>query len=307
MATNMKSLNGYGFDASALGGKAPAYYLQPRNLLDNSDFSNPVNQRGQSSYDGMVYGIDRWKGRVVYQTVSVRTTDITITATGTSYSGIIQKVENMSKLAGKTITFAARVWSNVVPNIRITDASENTLASVDGTAQTTQTLIFTYTVPSDATADSVIPVILLRTTASGDYMRIYWAAMYEGSYTADTLPPYVPKGYAQELAECQRYYYQSFPGSSATVTSGMIVCEAITTYKATNVFFPQTMRIYKPTVTVYSPFTGNVGKATEYVSETEVVADAGHRSGNRFMLQNNASTFEIGKHYCIHYTASADL
>ena len=29
--------------------------------------------------------------------------------------------------------------------------------------------------------------------------------LYIGSYTADTLPPYVPKGYAQELAECQRY------------------------------------------------------------------------------------------------------
>ena len=35
-----------------------------------------------------------------------------------------------------------------------------------------------------------------------------WAALYEGSYTADTLPDYVPKGYAAELAECQRYYQQ---------------------------------------------------------------------------------------------------
>ena len=34
----------------------------------------------------------------------------------------------------------------------------------------------------------------------------YWAALYEGSYTADTLPPYVPKGYASELAECLRYF-----------------------------------------------------------------------------------------------------
>ena len=32
-----------------------------------------------------------------------------------------------------------------------------------------------------------------------------WAALYEGAYTADTLPPYVPKGYAAELAECMRY------------------------------------------------------------------------------------------------------
>ena len=33
-----------------------------------------------------------------------------------------------------------------------------------------------------------------------------WAALYEGAYTTDTLPPYVPRPYAVELAECQRYY-----------------------------------------------------------------------------------------------------
>ena len=36
-------------DSSKLGGKAPEYYLQPRNLLDNSDFTNLVNQRGITS------------------------------------------------------------------------------------------------------------------------------------------------------------------------------------------------------------------------------------------------------------------
>ena len=36
-------------DAQSLGGKAPAYYLQPRNLLDNSDFTNAVNQRARAA------------------------------------------------------------------------------------------------------------------------------------------------------------------------------------------------------------------------------------------------------------------
>lgn len=31
------------------------------NLLDNWYFGNPVNQRGQASYKGAVYGIDRWR------------------------------------------------------------------------------------------------------------------------------------------------------------------------------------------------------------------------------------------------------
>lgn len=32
-----------------------------KNYLDNSDFSNPVNQRGETTYTGAAYGIDRWE------------------------------------------------------------------------------------------------------------------------------------------------------------------------------------------------------------------------------------------------------
>lgn len=237
----------------------------PYNWLHNSDMTNVINQRGQSSYDGTIYGIDRWKGRAAYQTVSVRTTDITVKATGTSYSGIIQKVENMSKLAGKTITFAAQVLSNVVPNLRILDASGNALASVDGTAQTTQNLILTYTVPSDATADSVIPAIMLRTMASGDYMRIFWAALYEGSYTADTLPTYQPKGYAAEMAECKRYC-TILPEQTSCLFSAS---EQAGKYFAASINF-EPMRII-PTVVFDKDIDGKIGvvQGVGFVSEDE--------------------------------------
>lgn len=33
-----------------------------------------------------------------------------------------------------------------------------------------------------------------------------WAALYEGVYTAEFMPPYIPKGYGSEIAECMRYY-----------------------------------------------------------------------------------------------------
>lgn len=173
------------------------------NLLDNSDMTNAINQRGASSYTGQVYGIDRWRGRAVAQTVSVRSADVTVTATGTSYAGIKQKVHGMPRLAGKTVTFAARLYANVVPELVLFDSSEKSLAVKMGTAGATQTLILTYAVPTDATADSVVPTILIRTSASGDYMRIVWAALYEGSYTADTLPAYQPKGFAAELDACE--------------------------------------------------------------------------------------------------------
>ena len=53
--------------------------------------------------------------------------------------------------------------------------------------------------------------------------NIRWAALYEGAYTADTLPAYQPKGHAAELADCQLYYLPLYPqllGSGYTFNGG---------------------------------------------------------------------------------------
>ena len=41
-------------------------------------------------------------------------------------------------------------------------------------------------------------------TSSGGV--IAWAALYEGTFTQETMPEYRPKGYGAELVECQRYF-----------------------------------------------------------------------------------------------------
>ena len=53
-----------------------------RNLLDNWDFRNPVNQRGQTIYTGIAYTIDRWKTQNLTGTVALGTNGITISASG---------------------------------------------------------------------------------------------------------------------------------------------------------------------------------------------------------------------------------
>lgn len=251
-----------------VGPQGPRGLSAWENLLHNSYFQNQseiVNQRGATSYTGQVYGIDRWYGRDIAQTVNVRSTDVTVTATGTAYVGIKQKVENIAKLAGKTVTFAVKLYASVDADIRFSDASEGILAYTWCPALTTTTAVLTYTVPSDATADSVIPTIMLRTMAAGDYMRIYWAALYEGSYTADTLPPYVPKGYAAELAECQRYYQEIPEQTSCAFTtsaqSGKYFSSSIT-------FNP--MRI-TPTVSFKTDSDGKIGvvQGVAFVSPSE--------------------------------------
>lgn len=317
MAT-MKTLNGYGFnatefngktsdsyllktdtaaDSSKLGGKAPEYYIQPRNLLDNSDFIHPVNQRAITSADvsAWTYSIDRWKVEDDTLTISVGTDGIHLTASSRAW--FAQWIQMSDNDVGKTFTLAYGLsdGSIIMASGTMPDASEwsEFITEANGAAQIRSACFENRKITVGFNPKS--------------NLVIKWAALYEGSYTADTLPPYVPKGYTAELAECQRYYYQSFSGSSVREWDGAIIREALSTNRVTDVSFPQTMRIEKPTITLYSPVSGNVNKISEYLSDTDVDAKAGYRSRYRFMLVSEASAFETGKHYCMHYTVSADL
>ena len=197
MAT-MKTLNGYGFnatefdgktasdyllktdtaaDSAKLGGKAPEYYIQPRNLLDNSDFRNPVNQRGQTGYFGVVYTIDRWSLWSANSNASLSTDGniVAINPNGDDEVALTQRFAKGYLSEEKTYTFAY----------------------LD-----TQGTIHIDNNPVKYVVEAYDYVEIKRDAWTG----VVWAALYEGSYTVDTLPPYVPKGYAAELAECQRYF-----------------------------------------------------------------------------------------------------
>ena len=196
-------------NSTKLGGKAPEYYLQPPNLLVNSWFGDYVNQRGRSDYTGNgAYTIDMWylggsNTKAVVQDKSVKV----VTTAGSAYTSLCQKVQNIKKLAGKTLTFAAYVKSNVVPRLMVYNGSDS-IVRKEGTSGSYQVLVCSFEVPSDVADNAISVRIQSMSTQPDDYVEVQWAALYEGSYTADTLPPYVPKGYAAELAECQRYYYR---------------------------------------------------------------------------------------------------
>lgn len=83
-----------------------------RNLLDNSDFRNPVNQSGQASYTGAVYGVDRWTGANSATTVSVEDGYIRITKNSCSTNAqamqlLKQYIVINASNRGKTVTLAA--------------------------------------------------------------------------------------------------------------------------------------------------------------------------------------------------------
>lgn len=165
-------------DSTMLGGKAPEYYIQPRNLLDNSDFTNPVNQRGASSYSGnFIRSIDRWlaaEGASGSVSVKIEDGGITFTTSGGGTVYLIQRFEKGYLDLSKQHTIVAYMADGTVSFSGYIDTSEETMDGVN------------ITFPSGS--------------------KIKCVALYEGVYDAPTLPPYVPKGYAAELAECQRYY-----------------------------------------------------------------------------------------------------
>ena len=178
------------------------------NLLDNSDFVHPVAQAGVNGAHGATgYAVDRWM-RTSGATVSQAADGLKIVSDKTSWTaGIQQRIE--AKRFADVMTFAVRGVFPVACRLFVYIGSGTTnfgTAYFQGDAAE-RTLVAKLIKPDGLTGDEVVNVYISPDTGStGTAAVVRWAALYEGEYTAETLPPYVPKGYAAELAECLRYY-----------------------------------------------------------------------------------------------------
>lgn len=162
-----------------------------------------MNHQGASEYSGYFsYTIDRWFIPTSHVSVTVQSGSIKATATsGNTQASISQNIASATRYAGKTLTLAVYVQSNVTPRI-ITYNGGTSIASKEGTSGSYQLLICNFTVPADITDGALSIRIQSKSTQTGDYVEAQWAALYEGSYTADTLPAYVPKGKHVEMVNC---------------------------------------------------------------------------------------------------------
>lgn len=178
------------------------------NLLDNSDFAHPIAQAGVNGAHGATgYAVDRWM-RTSGATVSQAADGLKIVSDKTNWTaGIQQRIE--AKRFADVMTFAVRGVFPVACRLFVYIGSGTTnfgTAYFQGDAAE-RTLVLKLTKPDGLTGDEVVNVYISPDTEStGTAAVVRWAALYEGEYTAETLPPYVPKGYAAELAECLRYY-----------------------------------------------------------------------------------------------------
>lgn len=238
---------------------------QPYNLLDNSDFVHPINQRGETSKQASwVYWIDRWLSDTEKTAAQLTSSGIHLPATAEKNLRILQRVPLARIKKGQSYTIAAY------------DASGNVLC-VSGAFN-----------GGTLTGDSSSGGECYLSLQDGDGSTYYYCildvyaditvkcmALYEGEYTAETLPPYVPKGYAAELAECLRYYRkiksnnETFAGYAA---NGMAYA-----------FIPlaQAMRI-APTVTTSAKFYYTLGSAQGTTAETAATHNA---NANRVVVK----------------------
>lgn len=202
-----------GFTATDLTGAANelktslSTYVRP-NLLDNWYFGNPVNQRGQNSYTGAVYGIDRWQGYQSRCKLEVQSANgcIKLSSTESGYADLIQKIPITSFL-GKKLTFSVLL-------------NDGSLYKISGTIPTSApssetTIVYTFIVNNDAglwiRADSTTIVAQIRATyATALYVVAAKLELGEGQTLAhydgakwvlNNVPDYV-----EELEKCMQYF-----------------------------------------------------------------------------------------------------
>ena len=183
----------------------------PRNLLDNSDFTNPVNQRKNTSYTATgsyIFTIDRWK--MNYGTLTVNDGYINwSTSEEVQYKRFVQVIPHTLK-AGQTYTLAmlARVNQTDYTGLRFAKKDGSEISGARVALSTTND--FTWFVISYSMSQDIVEprVEILTGSQTNQNINIDIKAMtlYEGEYSVETLPEYQPKGYAAELLECQRYY-----------------------------------------------------------------------------------------------------
>lgn len=187
-------------DADTFGGRSPEEYnnyiheqvrkAAPRNLLDNSDFRNPVNQRGKTSYIGMGYTIDRWVSLNAGNTTTVL--DGGVCFQSTELGVLRQYLDVGDRYTNKKMTIAVKFTDGTIR------CASGTMVGGSGT----------YLV---ATANGVSGrfelyrldnMVMVQFGVENGAVSIEWAALYEGEYTAETLPEYQPKGYGVEVVNC---------------------------------------------------------------------------------------------------------
>lgn len=282
--------------------RAPVYGLG-KNLLDNAYFLNPVNQRGQSSYSGAGYGIDRWASTRA-NTVTLESDGLKLSySTGQGYQQITQNPDNPTKYNGKTLTLSAlMVAVTQTTYLRYTygpGALEHFITEIP--SGTTGLVTMTVTVPSNATYAGA-QLSSGATTPTSGYFKVAaiklelgteqtLAHQENGVWVLNEIPDY-----GEELAKCQRYLWIidanddnhtiAF-GSATTTTAASFVIGLPVTMRQNKVLNVATQVISNTLPRVYSN-PSNANKNASAITAASII-------GNQLNLGLTINTATLGE------------
>ena len=175
------------------------------NLLDNANFTNPVNQRSTTSYTGdstSPYCIDRWR-------ISNGTTYTvgTFTLSAATYANRACGMWQANEMGAHQLSIGddatVSIYANGklhTPTMKVIDrdlydAFANVPASYD--CDDFEIVLCTYARDKTKYNIGIYPKKSLK---------IHYIKLEKGSLAT----PYVPKGYGAELAECLRYFQRVY-------------------------------------------------------------------------------------------------
>lgn len=189
------------------------------NLLDNSNFVNAVNQRGQASYTSDGYTIDRWRIKNCEYTVKTQQLKLTPAETDRASAQMYEYVQWEKLWAeGDHLTLSAKINGAIFTVTGVFPAFEGEsacFAAVD-ISDTCELAMWRNSDESKAS----IAIQTKEDTSTQETLTLEWVKLEKASIAT----PYVPKLYSDELLACA-WYYQRFtqwisPGVGSVAWNG---------------------------------------------------------------------------------------
>ena len=203
---------------------------EKRNMLDNADFRNPVNQRAESEYSvSRKYTLDRW---ALYTSCgSVRRNSGYVTLSCTNGAAYMIQPMRLTGLAGRAVTLSVQLLAGsgkigVFANSDIYSVVSPTSKAVSGGGVHSVTAV----VPSNASGFLCAYI----SCATGETLNIARAMLEYGDES--TLAQSAPGNYDAELLACIRYAVAIGTPSRFRMTNYS------TTYMDFNVPLPASLR-----------------------------------------------------------------
>lgn len=205
-----------------------------QNLFDNSNFTNPINQRSVTTWYNDRYGIDRWKTSST-STAVVESDGITFTSTNANTLAY-QIIEDPTRFHGKTLTasFGTSVgtltMTVTIPNAVPTGTNFTAFGTEVGGVRP-------YCIYE---TNGRMYFALTSTSTNGVSVKAYWAKLEEG----DRMTPWHADSYYAEYIRCARYYVRRTGVNSQSILLGAVTGSG---YADFTFYFPTKMRT-KPTI-----------------------------------------------------------